>query len=429
MLRLRLSRLISKPLKFTFERSLFTSVNDLGKNQRQFDGGKKRPKISSPTESKILKVSILGTTNSGKSTLINKLMGHLVCPESMKPNTTRTNARAILTQDEKQVVFLDTPGVLDNEFVLKNNIENTILLDPEKSCQDADLLLILHDVSNRYVREAINVKILRLLALYYFKCPSILVLNKLDTIPRSRRVYDLIRKLTCNRLDGVEGEVNISKDSKRSVEKYLERKAGSSEGETEGEGEGVTNFSEILSKARRGRLTEDEVSRLTEGLVGWPGFKEVFTISALNGDGVPDLKDYLLESVKPGKWRYPEGLEYDGDTKQIVLNIIKSRFLEHLPNVIPYKLVPEIQMWEMDERWNRLQIVVTVDCHQKNIFQIVIGRRGSKISKISEDIQQSLTNFFSQEVFFKLTIVPKFTYSLENPNEKKPIKPITKLTL
>ena len=349
----------------------------------------------------------------------------------MKPNTTRTNARAILTQDEKQVVFLDTPGVLDTAFVLKCNIENAILLDPEKSCQDADLLLILHDVSNRYVREAINMKILRLLALYYFKCPSILVLNKLDTIPKSRRVYDLIRKLTCNRLDGVEGEVNISKDSKRSVEKYLERKTRSSEGKArlEGEGEGANNFSQILSEARKGGLTEDDVSRLTAGLVGWPGFQEVFTISALTGDGVPDLKEYLLGSVKPGKWRYPEGLQYDGDTKQIVLNIIKSKFLDHLPNVIPYKLVPEIQMWEVDERWNRLQIVVTVDCHHKNIFQVVIGKKGSKISKISEDIQQSLTNFFSEEVFFKITIVPKFTFSLENQNEKKPFKPTSTLNL
>ena len=427
MLRLGLTCSYSKPLKFTFERSLSTSLHVLGRNQRQFEGRKKREKkIPSPSqvESKILKVSILGTTNSGKSTLINKLMGHLVCPESMKPNTTRTNARAILTQDEKQVVFLDTPGVLDTEFVLKCKLENTILLDPEKSCQDADLLLILHDVSNRYVREAINMKILRLLALYYCKCPSILVLNKMDTIPKSRRVYDLIRKLTCNRLDGVEGEVSISKDSKRSVAKYLERKTRSGEGEG-----GSTNFSDILSVARQGSLTEEDVTRLTAGLVGWPGFKEVFTISALNGDGVPDLKEYLLGSVRPGKWRYPEGLQYDGDTKQIVLNIIKSKFLDHLPNVIPYKLIPEIQMWEMDETWNRLQIVVTVDCHQKNIFQVVIGRKGSKISKISEDIQQSLTNFFSQEVFFKLTIVPKFTYSLENPNEKKPIKPITKLTL
>ena len=43
--------------------------------------------------SKVLKVSIIGTTNSGKSTLINKIVGHHVCPESMKPNTTRYNAR------------------------------------------------------------------------------------------------------------------------------------------------------------------------------------------------------------------------------------------------------------------------------------------------------------------------------------------------
>ena len=43
--------------------------------------------------SKVLKVSIIGTTNSGKSTLINKIVGHHVCPESVKPNTTRYNAR------------------------------------------------------------------------------------------------------------------------------------------------------------------------------------------------------------------------------------------------------------------------------------------------------------------------------------------------
>ena len=77
-------------------------------------------------------------------------------------------------------------------------------------------------------------------------------------------------------------------------------------------------------------------------------------------------------------------------------------------------------MWEIDDQWNRLQIVVTVDCHEKNIYKVVIGKNGSKISKISEDIQQCLTNFFSQEVFFKLSLVPKFTYSLENQNEKKP---------
>ena len=121
----------------------------------------------------------------------------------MKANTTRSNARAIMTQGDTQIIFLDTPGVVDSKAVSKYKLENSLIMDPERSCYDADLLIVLHDVSNRYVREAINKKVLRLLALYYRDVPSILVLNKMDTIPKSRRVYDLIRKLTCNRLDGV----------------------------------------------------------------------------------------------------------------------------------------------------------------------------------------------------------------------------------
>ena len=425
MLGLRLSLVYSRLER---ARTVCTASNDFARHHRQFEGGRRRDNRAA-VETKILKVSILGTTNSGKSTLINKLMGHLICPESKKPNTTRTNARAILTQEDKQVIFLDTPGVLDTDFVLKCKIENSVLLDPEKSCVDADLLLILHDVSNRYLREAINKKILRLLALYYFKCPSILVLNKMDTIPKSRRVYDLIRKLTCNRIDGMEGEIKISSDSKRSVEKYLERKCRASDDVDERLDRRGTEMSQILSEARAGGLTEEETSRLTAGLVGWPGFREVFTISALNGDGVSDLKEYLLGSARPGSWIYPEGREYDGDTKQIVLKIIKSKFLDHLPNVIPYKLSPEIQMWEVDEQWSRLQIVVTVDCPNKNIFHLVMGRNGNKIRQISEDIQESLKNFFSEEIFFKITLVPKFTFSLENPKDQKPTKPISTLTL
>ena len=50
---------------------------------------------------------------------------------------------------------------------------------------------------------------------------------------------------------------------------------------------------------------------LTAGLVGWPGFKDVFTISALNGDGVSDLRQYLLASAKEGEWRFAESVRFD----------------------------------------------------------------------------------------------------------------------
>ena len=90
-------------------------------------------KSESSVNSKVLRVSLLGTTNSGKSTLINKMMGHHICAESAKANTTRTNARAILTEADTQVVFLDTPGVTDTETAARFSMERSLVLDPEES--------------------------------------------------------------------------------------------------------------------------------------------------------------------------------------------------------------------------------------------------------------------------------------------------------
>ena len=375
--------------------------------------------VKSPVNSKLLKVSILGTTNSGKSTLINKLVGHHVCPESMKANTTRANARAVLTEADTQVVFLDTPGVVDSKSAARFKLDNDMILDPERSCKYADLLIVLHDVSNRYVREAVSKKILRLLALYYRHVPSVLVLNKMDTIPRSRRVYDLIRKLTCNRLDGVEGQVAISKnDSKFSMETYLKRKAREMENMSDMKEHVMRNedstttsdrMSDILKVAGNDVLTEDTVHELTAGLVGWPGFRDVFTISALTGDGVNDLKQYLLASAEAGDWMFGENIKFDKDPREIVTNIVKSKLLEHLHGSVPYELKPVISMWEIDQTWDTLKIVVTVDAKNKSTFKFILGGRGAKISQISRDIQETLANFFLQNVNFKLTVVPKFT--------------------
>ena len=139
------------------------------------------------------------------------------------------------------------------------------------------------------MREAIEDKVLRLLCLYHQKVPAVLVLNKMDSIPKSRRVFDLIRKLTCNRLDDGSGVVKIApSDSKFSMEKYLRRKEQAlTKREAESE---VEKFGDILEIARSERLSEERCSSLTAGLVGWPGFRDVFTVSALQGDGVEDLR-------------------------------------------------------------------------------------------------------------------------------------------
>lgn len=362
-------------------------------------------------------MAILGIPNSGKSTLINKLVGHFVCPESQKANTTRQTARAILTKEETQVVFLDTPGVVSNETVTKFKLEDRLVTDPERSCQSADLLLVLQDVSNRYVRESLDKKVLRLLCLYHHRVPAVLVLNKIDTIPRSRRIYDLIRKLTCNRIDGDQGQVKISKhDSKRSVETYLKRKERqSSEKEDDAKDTEVDNILEISGNVSE--MTEEKCAGLTAGLLGWPGFKDVFTVSALEGDGVTDLRDYLVDQALPGSWAFDQRLKTDDSPQVVVTNIVKSKLLAHLPHQVPYGLRPRIEMWEMDEAWGRLRIVASVEVTTRWQFKLVLGNRGSHIKKISKEVEDCLVDYFSHEVNFKLEVIPKFTATVNKPQE------------
>ena len=300
----------------------------------------------------------------------------------------------------------------------------------------------MQDVSNRFVREAINKKILRLLALHHTKVPCILVLNKMDTIPRSRRVYDLIRKLTCNRLDGVEGQLNIKQEGRKTLENYLKTKAAESEDEKH---ETLRNIEiiqsmvkrqriieskrlneesvpdDVLEKAHR-RLTEEDVSALTSGLVGWPGFRDVFSVSALTGEGVADLRQYLLDTAAPGKWRFPANMKFDEDPRDIVVKIIKSKLLEHLPNAVPYGLTPVISIWDVDPSWDKMNIVAEVHAINKNIHKLLIGPKGSTAKKIAQDTQTALMDFFSHEVQFKFIAVPLFEV---DDNKSKRQQPVT----
>ena len=81
-------------------------------------------------------------------------------------------------------------------------------------------------------------------------------------------------------------------------------------------------------------------------------------VSALNGDGIDDLKQYLLNSAKPSAFDVPSNVFSDEDPRETVRKIVKAKFLDILSTDIPYKINPMIQSWSMDNGVLRMVIQV-----------------------------------------------------------------------
>ena len=117
-------------------------------------------------------VTIIGRPNVGKSTLINKLIGEKIAIISDKPQTTRNRIQCILTTDQHQVVFLDTPGI----HKPKHKLGEYMVKVAQDTLRDVDAILFVVDDStsigagDRYIMDQ----------LVGIKTPIILVMNKID---------------------------------------------------------------------------------------------------------------------------------------------------------------------------------------------------------------------------------------------------------
>jgi len=86
-------------------------------------------------------VTILGKPNAGKSTLLNALLGEKISIITRKAQTTRHRIKGILTTPAYQIVFSDTPGIIESKYELHKSMMRTV----GESMEDADLILVLAD--------------------------------------------------------------------------------------------------------------------------------------------------------------------------------------------------------------------------------------------------------------------------------------------
>lgn len=123
-------------------------------------------------------VTVIGRPNVGKSTLINKIIGQKIAITSDKPQTTRSRIQCILTQDDAQIIFLDTPGIHKPKFKLGEYM----LKAAEGTLKEVDAIFFVIDATKKfgggekYILERLSTT----------TKPVILVVNKVDLIEREK---------------------------------------------------------------------------------------------------------------------------------------------------------------------------------------------------------------------------------------------------
>jgi GTP-binding protein Era len=136
----------------------------------------KAPALAPEGDTRCGFIALIGAPNAGKSTLLNALVGSKVTIVSHKVQTTRALIRGIAVEDKSQLIFVDTPGI----FAPKRRLDRAMVTTAWSGAHEADLAGVLIDARKGLDEEAEAI----LERLAEVKTPKLLILNKIDVVPR-----------------------------------------------------------------------------------------------------------------------------------------------------------------------------------------------------------------------------------------------------
>ena len=267
------------------------------------------------TETRTAFISIVGCPNVGKSSLLNRMLGQKIAIVSDKPQTTRTRIMGVLTQDEIQLVFTDTPGFHRPHNKLGEKMVKAI----GDSIADVDACLFVVEPQGE-LRQAEKELIQRFQA---ENLPVILAINKIDTLPRKELLMERILKL----------------------------------------------------------------SALYD-------FTAVVPVSAINGDGVPELLEELKKLSVPSMHFFPDDTLTDQPERVIAAEIIREKLLRLLEQEIPHGIAVSVEKMRERDSSDLMDVEATIYCERESHKGIIIGKKGTMLKKVSTYAREDMERFF-----------------------------------
>ena len=285
-------------------------------------------------------VGILGAPNAGKSTLLNRLAGRKRAIVTHKANTTREPIRAVITRQNAQLLLIDTPGILSSRKPLEAGDPKSLAT----ALTDADMFLLLVDAA---------------------RSSSEIRRGSIDASPF---FAPLLREVE---------EISSKGSAKAKVLLLL-------------------NKIDLLPK-----------ERLLELAAHWnqhKNFDATFFISAIKGDGVSDVLDYLGDKAPAGDWLYPDGDEQDSQAERhLASEITREKLLLRLHQEIPYAAIVAPERWERRENGD-LYIEQVVYVQREQHRKIILGKAGSVIREVSRAARLEMSEVFGCPVHLFLRV-------------------------
>ena len=308
-------------------------------------------------------VTLIGRPNVGKSTLMNHLIGQKIAITSNKPQTTRNRIQTVLTTEEGQIVFVDTPGI----HKAKNKLGEYMVNTAEHTLNEVDVILWLVEPSNfigageQHIIEQLKKT----------KTP-------VNIAERSLNEVDVVLWL-------VEPSNFIGAGEKHIIEQLKKVK---------------TPVILVINKIDM--VKREEILAFIDTYRKEYDFAEIVPVSARTGDNTDELVKVILNYLPYGPQFYDEDTVTDQPERQIVAELIREKALHCLNEEIPHGIAVAIDQMKMNKKV--CHIDATIICERDSHKGIIIGKQGSMLKKIGSTARYEIERLLDCKVNLKLWV-------------------------